>query len=182
MADAERSRHIRAVDDFLMEAKTLDGRPPLWRPTPNRPHELSATWGIKDAIDVQRAELRFRCVSVRRQFPSVSVIFQRTPIWRIDLVPVDETKNNPHWAQSLGLPALVIGSHSHAWPDNKDHIVRAKVDWELPCRRPLPPPMRRLPQVLPWLADQINLSLTPEQRGFDVPPQSDLFAPEGGNA
>jgi hypothetical protein len=47
--------------------------------------------------------------------------------------------------------------------------------WELPCRRPLAPQIRKLPQAIPWLAERINLTLNPDQRGFDVPPQAALF-------
>jgi hypothetical protein len=39
----------------------------------------------------------------------------------------------------------------------------------------MPPQIRRLEQAVHWLGEQTNLALGREQRGFDVPPKSDLF-------
>jgi hypothetical protein len=176
MAHDSGDREVRGVQEFLAESKTLQGKLPLWAPTPHRHRELSATWAIVDSLGVERAELRFRCLSASRQFPSVSVIFRHQPIWRVDLVPLDECKWNPHWAQDFGVPARICGSHCHGWPDNEAHILKIYPEWELPCRRPLPAQVRRLPQALLWIGEQIGVTLTKGQHGFDVPPQSDLFS------
>lgn len=108
-------------------------------------------------------------------YPSLSLIFRAHVIWRIDIVPHDEGKLNPPWAKSLGLPPEVFGPHGHEWPDNRAHVLNEHATWNIPRRRPLPVNLRRLEQVLPWFADRIAIDVTPDQRGFDVPPQADLF-------
>lgn len=107
-------------------------------------------------------------------FPSVSLIFRKMLVERVDLVPQEECKLNPHWAARFGVPARVCGPHGHHWPDNRDHLL-TDAPWGLPCRRPLPPNLRRLPQVLPWLAGKLTINLPDDWREFDVPPQTDLF-------
>ena len=175
MASAMRNSEVAAVDAFLSDRKQLRGGPPTWQQSEHRVRELHAVWGIQDSLGIERAQLRFRCYSNNRLFPSVSLIFRSKPIWRIDIVPMDECKFNPPWARRLGLPATVCGPHGHEWRDNREHILREYTTWDIPCRRPLPLNVRRLTQVIPWFAEQIALDLHPDQRGFDVPPQSDLF-------
>jgi hypothetical protein len=173
---ASRTSEIAAVDAFLLEPKRLRGDRPQWFQSADRMKEIHATWGIEDSLGIERAQLRFRCHSRNRSFPSVSVIFRSKAIWRIDIVPQNECKYNPVWARKVGLPATICGPHGHEWPDNRYHISFEHVTWDLPCRRPMPPGVRRLEQAIPWLADRIALQLNAEQRGFDVPPQDDLFS------
>lgn len=164
---------LKEVDEFLAELKTLGDPIPLWTPS-TRPGELDATWPVIDRAGLGRATLRFRCLSVDRTRPSVSVIFRDRPIWRVDIVDPRDCKPNPLAAAHLGLPATVCGSHSHGWSDNREIVARSGFG-RLPVRRPLGARMRRLPQALRWLAQAANLRLTPEQADFDVPPQSALF-------
>jgi hypothetical protein len=81
---------------------------------------------------------------------------------------------NPPWATSLGLPAFLHGSHSHEWQYNRAHIGRTGI-WELPARKPVEPGLRRVKQMLPWIADHTGVTLEAEQRAFDSPPKTTLF-------
>lgn len=173
MASAARNRDVEQIDAFMAEPKRLLPKPPEWTAS-SYPREAQAIWRIEDAAGVESAQLRFRCHTSRRGFPSVSLIFRKLLVERVDLVPQDECKFNPHWAARFGVPATVCGSHGHHWPDNREHLL-TDAPWGLPCRRPLPASVRRLPQVLPWLADKAALNLPDDWREFDVPPQTDLF-------
>ena len=134
---------------------------------------VGASWPIENDIGVVPAQLKFRCWPTRTSYPSLNLIMRRRSVWRIDLVSPDQQKANPIWAQSLGLPEIVLGSHCHEWTDNRENI-RQTGDWQLPARRPLPHNITTLEQLLPWFAERINLELGPDQRGFDVPPQAEL--------
>jgi len=165
---------VEEVDAFLAEPKTLVDEQPTWTKSA-RPGEMQATWGILESGSVSRAELRFRFSPAFRTEPSISVLLRpKRPIWRIDLVAPQSWKPNPLGAERYDLPPMVYGPHSHAWPDNREH-VRVNGFGPLPFRRPLPAAIRRLPQALAALANDINLTLGPDQRGFDVPPKDDLF-------
>jgi hypothetical protein len=164
---------IGEIDAYLADAKTLDGGEPLWIKSARR-GELQATWGILDSAGVSRGELRFRVSPTERTEPSITVIHRRRLIWRLDVVAANSWKPNPQDAWVYRLPAIVRGTHNHAWPDNREH-VRANGFGEMPYRRPLGAATRRLPQALAALAAEINLVLGPNQRGFDVPAKSDLF-------
>jgi hypothetical protein len=170
-----RDAEIAEIDAFLAREKTLVGPLPIWNQGSRR-GEVEAVWPVADADGISIANLRFRCSKSHLAYPSMSMIMRGQPIWRVDLVPPDEWKPNPPWAEGLGLPPVITGSHGHEWPDNRDHVSRIPVGpWDLPARRPLQPQIRRLTHALPAFAERINLVLTHEQRGFDVPPQSELF-------
>ncbi len=163
---------IDEVDAFFAEAQRLQGPPPLW--TENSRGELSASWSVEDSIGIVRAHFRFRCPKFSRQWPSLSLIYRGNLVCRVDLVPQSESKPNPIGAASLGLPPMVIGSHFHGWTDNREYVRSAGLG-RMPYRRPLPPQVRRLSQAIYWLANEINLAIEQDQRGFDVPPQGSLF-------
>jgi hypothetical protein len=174
MVPASRAFDVKAVDAFLDEkGKLLQGAPPTWIPGRDG-IELMAIWNIEDSLGIVRAHLRFRVDPQSRSYPSVSLIFRNNQVWRIDLAELTLCKPNPVWARSVGAPSTVCGSHSHGWPDNREHILSQEM-WELPCRQPIAPQIRRLPHAVPWLAERINLTLSPDQRDFDVPPQASLF-------
>jgi hypothetical protein len=174
MIPANRASEVTAVDEFLADQeKALQGVQPPWMPGRDS-IERMAIWNVQDGLGVVRAQLRFRLDPANRSAPSVSLIFRNNPVWRVDLEDALVCKPNPLWAKSVGAPATVCGSHCHSWPDNRYHVLAQEL-WELPCRRPLAQQIRRLPQAIPWLAERINLTLNPDQRGFDVPPQATLF-------
>jgi len=164
---------VADVDRFLAEQKVLSIPVPSWTPS-NRPNELQAIWPIEDDIGIRRGELRFRVHRLRTDSPSVSVIFRGNSIARLDVVPLGECKMNPPWAYILGLPPEACGPHIHSWADNREHVQRSQV-WELPARRPVEHGLRRVPQMLPWIADSAGISLTPEQRDFVAPGRTELF-------
>lgn len=164
---------VSDVDRFLAEDKVLQGGLPEWRES-SRAGENEATWIVEDSLGIASGQLRFRLPLSHRSFPSVSVIFRGNPIWRVDLVAADRRKFNPPDAHLYGLPAEVRGSHGHEWPDNRDFVAAEEI-WHLPYRRPIQVQIRRLSQLVPWLAERIRLRLDPDQRGFDIPPQAELF-------
>jgi hypothetical protein len=105
---------IDEVDAFLEEAKGLQGVFGEWRPS-SRPGELEHIWLIEDALHIVRAQLRFRVSRISKAYPSVSLVFRNSPVWRIDLVPADVCHLNPLGSDRLGLPPRVCGSHCHSW-------------------------------------------------------------------
>jgi hypothetical protein len=161
------------VDRFLGETKVLAAPIPQWTPS-TRPNELQAVWAIEDDIGIRRGELRFRVPTLRTDSPSVSVIFRGNSVARLDVVPLDECKMNPPWAHILGLPPEACGPHIHSWDDNREHVWRAQM-WVLPARRPVEHGLRRVTQMLPWIADSVGISLTPQQRDFVAPGRTELF-------
>lgn len=163
---------VSQVDDFLAGEKVLVDEIPLWLAS-SRPGELHAIWNIEDALGV-RAHLRFRISQTEPAIPSVSLIFRRNAVARLDVEAPTVSHPNPPWAAQLGLPAEVSGSHFHSWEDNRDHILNTGL-WELPARRPVEPGLRRVPQMLPWIADTLSITITPEQRAFDLPPKEQLL-------
>jgi hypothetical protein len=82
------------IDAFLAEPKTLQGPLPQWSEG-SRKGESSASWNLEGSIGIVRAELRFRCATQRRQFPSIAVLYKQVLAFRVDIVPPDECKMNP---------------------------------------------------------------------------------------
>lgn len=164
---------VAAVDNFWLDTpKTLSGPPPEFGVSTfyrDGAYNREAVWPIADSLGiVTAAQLRFVVRPGLQLGPSMSVIFNRQAIARLDFVPAQECEPNPLWAARLGLPPTVCGPHFHSWAHNREHVWTHE-KWELPCREPLAPQIRRFEQAFPWLADQMNLVLTPEQRSFDIP-------------
>jgi hypothetical protein len=163
---------VQQVDDFLAGDKSLEAAIPLWQKSA-RPGELEAIWNILDPLGV-RSHLRFRISETEPTLPSVSLIFRRNPIMRLDIEGPSICHSNPPWAATLKLPPEVCGSHFHSWEDNRNHILNTGL-WELPARRAVEPRLRRVPQMLPWIAAQVGIDLTHDQRSFDLPPREQLL-------
>lgn len=169
------AKDVEAVRQFLADKlKTLVGPPPEFGATTfhrSNTYEWAATWPIADSLGiVGSGQLRFVVRPGSGLGPSLSVIFNRQMIARLDFAPPTECESNPLWAGAFGLPSRVCGPHFHSWEHNEQHTLDTE-EWEMPCREPLPPQIRRLEQAFPWLADRINLVLTPEQREFSLPAQ-----------
>jgi hypothetical protein len=171
---AARDRELEAIDAFLAGKKRLQGAPPAWTAS-LRPKELQAIWLVEDELGIVRGRLCFRCWKNKRTTPSFSLIWRSNPVWRIDIEEPTRREFNPHWAHQIGCPPFVIGSHGHEWPDNREHLRSMPPEWDLPCRRTIPINIRKLDSCLAWFAGRVNLELGPSQRGFDVPPQTELF-------
>lgn len=164
---------VAAADAFWKDTpKALSGPPPEFGVSTfyrDGAYAREAVWPIADSLGiVTTGQLRFVVRPGLQLGPSISVIFNRQAIARLDFVPPQECEPNPLQAASLGLPARVCGPHFHSWGHNRE-IVLAHERWELWCREPLPPQIRRFEQAFPWMADRMNLVLTPEQRNFDIP-------------
>lgn len=164
---------VEAIDDFLVRTKYLKGNPPEWKKS-NRLWEYSMQWPIVDDLGIEVGELRFKLPRGSNASDSVSVIYRNNPIWRIDLAAKDDCEPNPPDAAAFSLPPFVCGPHEHSWQDNRNFVAEVGFG-ELIYRRGIPPQIRRFEQILPWLAEKINLTLTHEQRRFDRPAQRDLF-------
>lgn len=171
MITATRIAEVDAVDAFLLTPKSLSGPPPLWR-TGTWGGEFIAIWNVLDEFDAPVAQIRCTARETNTSVTAMNLIYRGNPIWRVDIDEPSVCHDNPHNAHYLGLPPVVCGAHEHAWPINRDHLISQDA-WTLPYRRQVG--VRRLSQALPLLADQINLTLTPEQRTFDGPTRADLF-------
>jgi hypothetical protein len=171
MRAAARLAEVEAVDRFLAAEKHLYGAPPEFGPTNfqrKRQAEWGAVWPIADEFGVVTSgQLRIVTRPGLEPRVTINVIFRNQNVGRLDFVPATECEDNPFWAVG-DIPRRVCGPHFHGWETNREHVLRGEI-WEMPCREPLPPQVRRFEQALPWLADHINLVLTPEQRMFDVP-------------
>lgn len=173
MPSANRIAEIKQVDAFLARKKFLQGPIPTWVPS-TRVGEVQMIWNLVDEDGITNGHLRFRAGKEHRACPSISVIFRGdNSVWRLDIEDPSVCHDNPPDADQLGLPATVCGSHAHTWNDNCAYILNEH-GWTIPYRRPIPPQVRRLEQALPWLADQINLELGPDQRDVQLP-ELDLF-------
>jgi hypothetical protein len=171
MTTATRIADLDGVEAFLMVQKSLDGPPPIWR-IGTWGGEYTAAWNVLDDLGAPVAQLRFTARQTNTSVSAMNLIYRGNPIWRVDIDEAAVCHDNPHDAHFLGLPPVVCGPHEHAWPINREHLI-SQDTWTLPYRRQVG--VRRLSQALPLLADQINLTLTPEQRNFDGPTRADLF-------
>jgi hypothetical protein len=166
---------IAAVDAFFADTpKSLAGPPPefgvgnFYR---GGAYEWRANWPIADSLGIiGPGALRAIVRPGQALGPSISVIFNRQAVARLNFVPARECESNPLWAAAVGLPPRVCGPHFHAWEHNRFHVLETE-EWQLPCREPLPAKIHKFDQAFPWLAARINLVLTPDQRRFEPPPQ-----------
>lgn len=164
---------LAEVDGFLSESKSLSASLPIWEES-SRNGRIQAIWNIEDEHGISLAHLRFGVWVNWRDQPSVSVIFRNQPICRLDIKSPDVCEDNPLEAMHLDLPAKVCGSHFHSWPDNR-HYVAKNGFGKLPVRRSVAPQLRSVEQMLPWLADEIGIVLSQEQRMFRGPTNHDLL-------
>jgi len=75
---------LEEVDSFVAEFKTLDGFLPAWRQ--DRGANWTARWGLLNAHGASEGELAF-VINGRLTKPSISVLFRRKLIYRVDIVP-----------------------------------------------------------------------------------------------
>lgn len=178
MTPAARLAEVTEVDRFMAEQKFLTEGLPAWRES-HITGRLTAEWPIIDSEGVLREGTRlvFVCKADDVTRVSLSLLLRGSRIYGVDLVPGNECKMNGPRAEKLGLPSRVCGSHFHEWSDNREMALAAGLG-HMPHRRPTPTLLTRLPHALTAMAQAINLTLTPEQASFDVPPARDL--PFGG--
>jgi hypothetical protein len=180
MTAATRARDVAEVDAYIAEAKTVTQALPQWKGS-SRVDDYTAEWPIVDANGalISGNRLVFTCRKTDLRWVTIALLYRNKRVYGIDLDPPGRRKPNPPDAGRLGLPSMVSGAHFHLWTDNRNKALEIGIG-EVPYRRPCPVLMSKLPRALAHLAQDVNLSLTPEQLSFDVPPQGNLFAIEGG--
>ncbi len=161
---------IHRIDLFLDAEKRLSENEPGWFTMQNG--RWASTWPVIDVHGVTLGSLSFRVDPKYPDYPSVSLVYGERSVCRVDLAPPTMIKLNPPWA--LGLSPTVAGNHVHSWRDNRDRVLATGV-WTLQARREVEHAVKRVPQMLRWFADHINLTLYGSQYGFEFKPDRNLF-------
>lgn len=172
MSTKSRLLDADAVDAYLAEPKFLTEGHPHWAES-HIPGRWTAVWPIQDEAGItgNGNNLTFTGKCDDPSHTSISLMWGHNRVHAVDLVSGQVTKMNPPDAgRRFGLPPEVTGSHFHLWEHNRHVAVAVGVE-RLPYRVPTPKLLTRLPHGLAALAQQINLTLTPEQATFDVPTQ-----------
>ena len=180
MTAATRAKDVEDVDAYMAGTKSVTDGLPSWTNSP-RIEIFTAEWPIIDADGAILAGNRivFTCRKTDLRWVTIALLYRNKRVYGIDLDPPGRIKPNPPDAYRFGLPSQTSGAHLHRWEDNRLKALDVGIG-EVPYRRPCPVLMSKLPHAMAHMAQDINLSLTPEQLSFDVPPQGDLFAIEGG--
>lgn len=170
MAVAGRADEVFLVDAFLAQQKFLSGAPPEFGYKPRgKDPSWEAAWPIVNSAGIgESGSIRVRYAPASQEPFSISLVFREQSICRLDFVEQSVCHDNPPWGRSKGVPVRVCGPHIHRWDLNRDHVLQQD-EWTIPCRVPLEPQIRRFDQAFPWFADQVNLTLRPDERNFDVP-------------
>ena len=167
---------VEEVDRFIAVSKRLFGSPPEFGPKMNSRDgaHWEAVWPVSDELGVlaDGAFVRVRASPSSDKPFSLVLIFRDSCVFRLDFVSESICHVNPFWASSRGLPPRVCGPHCHTWAANREHVLSSGF-WEMPCREPLAPQIRKFDQAFAWFAQQGNLILSPDQRAFDLP--AELF-------
>lgn len=167
MFDAE----VAEIDGFLGSFKALEGLMPEW--VDHHARHWQVRWGVVDEHDIQRGELCLTCNAAMTHI-SITAMYAQKMIYRLDVVPLTEVHPNPFGAASLGLPPSVTGPHVHGWPENRAH-VKLNGFGELPYRRQIGGAVQTVSDALAWVAQDLRITVTAEQRVCDFPPQRGLF-------
>ena len=165
------------VDAFIAGYKTLDGfLPAEWRQL--RGWDWENRWGVLDVQGRQLGELVFS-INASLTSPTISAIYRKKLIYRVDIVPMDEEKHNDYGAKALGLPAIVRGPHTHPWPENRK-FVELNGFGEIPYRKPVDIIDVQFIRALEVVANDLNIHIEPRQRECEPPKQTGLFAERRG--
>ena len=153
------------VDAYIAQHKTMLGYVNGWELHYGR--DWQVRWPIVDATGVESGEL---CLNVTRDHKHASIccIFRGRPIYRLDVAPKTECKDNWHTAWEQGLPAQVCGSHVHGWPENRAY-VKVNGFGKLPVRRPINGLVASLQDGIGWVAQDLNIHIAPDQRDLEAP-------------
>lgn len=167
---------VEEVDAFIQGHKTLDDFLPPWEQRYG--WDWETRWGILDAHGRQQAELVFT-INAALTHPSISAIFRKRLIYRVDIVPMTEIKHNEWGAIAVGLPAVVQGPHTHPWPEHRE-FIRQNGFGELPFRKPVDIVDVRFIRALEVASADLNIHVEPRQRECEPPSQAGLFADRNG--
>ena len=177
MIALEHTRRFCAVaDTFMGVEKTLRGLWPKWSPGSRR-NQMVGIWPIlEECLDDSRAYLVFSLFSASLDQPSVSLIFLKRELCRLDVKPRDELDENPDYALQLGLPKTVSGTHIHPWEHNRDYILSGLAPdlWNIPLKKSISQSTRSLKQILPCICSHCSIYLAPEQRVIYPPKRSEF--------
>lgn len=176
MGKNDKHRLCAEIDEFLRASKRLSGPHPVWRPN-GRPDQLDARWAIEEAGGVSRAHLAFRYNRVSTNQPSVSLIYDRKKVCRVDVKAPDEYDGNPPQARKFGLPAKVYGTHIHRWEHNREYVLECLPpdEWDIPIKEEISQSTQMLGHILALICDQCGIEFSPEQRDLNPPSREDLF-------
>lgn len=167
---------IEEVDEFIKGFKTLDGFLPEW--SQQFGWDWESRWGVLDHLGRQQAELVFT-INAALTRPTISALYRKKLIYRVDIVPMDEIKPNDFGALAVGLPAMVQGPHTHPWPEHRD-FVRLNGFGELPFRKPVDIVDVQFIRALEVASMDLNILVEPRQRECEPPKQAALFADRHG--
>ena len=176
MGKSDKLRLCAEIDEFLKAKKRLSAPHPVWRPN-GRQDQLDARWVIEEPGGVSRAHLAFRYNRVSTNQPSVSLIYERRKVCRVDVKPSDEYDGNPPQARKFGLPAKVYGTHIHRWIHNREYVLECLPpdEWEIPIKQEISQSTQTLGHILALICDDCGIEFTAEQRDLNPPAREDLF-------
>lgn len=176
MSKIDKKQLCNEIDLFLQAHKVLKDQQPIWRDN-GRPDELDARWPIIESGGVSRAELAFRYNRISTGQPSVTLIYRKKAVCRVDIKANDESDGNPPQARSLGLPARVYGPHVHKWEHNKQYVLESlrPDEWDIPIKEEISNSTQKIPHILAYICEECNIDFTPEQRELNPPMREDLF-------
>jgi hypothetical protein len=166
-----RTLEVTAVDQFLADEKTLHGPAPEFgmKRWGHGAALREGVWPIANSAGiVESGHLRIAIGPPTDKPLTLALIFRNSCVYRADFVTDTECHSNPWWARQLNLPTRVCGPHFHSWAANRDYALEY-ADGKLPCREAMPAQVRRFEQAFAWLADQVKITLTPDQRLFSPP-------------
>jgi hypothetical protein len=176
MNKSQKQSLCEEIDQYLERPKRLFDKEPIWGPS-SRTNHLDARWSIEEEGGIIRSMLVFRHCRISTNEPSVSLIYEKKLVCRVDVKSDDEMDANPMQAQGMGLPAMVYGSHIHRWQHNKKYIIECLTGdaWEVPIKEEISNSAKAVGHILPLICDECNIEFTPEQRDFSAPPKSELI-------
>lgn len=153
------------IDDWIVSHKSVVGFLPPWGKQFRR--QFQTRWGIADHHGIESAEL---CLTFNRdgRHGSIVGVHRQRLIYRLDIAPDTECKDNFHTAWRQGLPHNVCGSHVHGWPENREYVIYNGFG-ELPVRRPIAGAVIGLIDALHWVAQDLQIQVGPGQRDIELP-------------
>lgn len=158
-------QECREIDDYIDAHKAVVGFLPPWG-RQFRGH-FQTRWGLADHNGLESGEL---CLTYTRDghYGSIVCTHRQRLIYRLDITPPAECKDNFHTASRLGLPARVCGPHVHGWLENREYVLSNGFG-ELPIRRPVLGQVMELSEALHWVAEDLQIQIDPGQRDFALP-------------
>lgn len=151
-----------AIDEYLSAEKVLGGVA-QWRQG-NGHEDYRIQWPVR-FLGEDRGVLTITFFPNGPTTRFKIVLSVPPAIWRVDF-DADDRHPNP-FSEIEGVPqGLVLGSHMHAWGDNR-HLMRGNaLPPKLPFARSLPPNIKGLEDCLQWFCEQVNISF----QGTTMPP------------